>query len=147
MTDTKTVKIGDAEFTLRVIDRRLWNALMQKTAAASKSWKSQLKKLTASDLSKSKEEISKILLDGIDPEELAKSNELLYLAQWEVIRNGVVAHAGIKKPSGEEIPAVKTEAGVLHDDTVNLYDLREYFIRLYSEIVAFNTTSEEERKN
>lgn len=147
MTDTKTVKIADAEFTLRMIDRRTWKKLMVETAKTTETWRGAYTKLSADDLKKPAEELTMIVLQNLSPGQIAESNIALYESQWRVIKSGVIAHKGILDREGKEITLTKDDGGVVADGTIDLYDLRGYFLPLYTEVLKFNNLSDDDKKN
>lgn len=143
LTETKQHKIGDAEFTIGVIDRRRFHGIKTRFLAPTKFLTSmtqeEIKTLTPA-------QIGQKAIEGLTPEQIQKNEELAFSAQWDLVKYGVRAHA-IKDSAGAEVALVKDDGGCVADSTLELYDLNGFLSPLANEIFIFNTMSESQKKN
>jgi hypothetical protein len=132
LNETKLVKIGDAEFTVGVISRRLWRNLSIKLGKVSGIIeKFKGKKMEDISLDKEFQEVSGEIQDSY----------------FELVRLGLKNHSNLKTGDGKEIPFVKDAKGFASEATVELYDFNGILIDLGLEVLSFNQVAETERKN
>ena len=133
MSEIKKLKIGEAEFTIGFISRRVWFVISSRMAFCFSSVRKAIDK---------PDEIEKL-----SPDEMLKANTELMHVYWDVIKHGVKDHAGLLAEDGKPVPLVKDDLGVVSDGTIELYQINGFFNQLASEIVSFNTLTEAAKKN
>ncbi len=137
-SDTEKIKVDGAEFTLKVIDPKSFRKLSAKLSMARTLLNGGKSGFSESDLEKAKLE---------SEERYLEAEEKLQEAFREFVRHGVSAHSGIKRKNGEDVPFKVGDDGLISDETIALYDLQRWILRLGNEVITFNTLSEDERKN
>lgn len=136
--ETKEFEIKDATFTIRSLDAKTYRRLVSRL-----SFKNAiLKNITQTSAA---EELKKLLID--DPAEYEAADEEAYRALVDFIRHGVAGHSGIKKSDGSEVPFLTNDDGLVSERTIEVYDQLRIALRLASEVITFNTLSDEDRKN
>lgn len=132
LSETKTIKIEDAEFVIGVIPKRLWRDLSLRLGASS-GLLGKFKDRTTSEITS-------------DPEFRTASKEVTE-CYFELARLGVRGHSNIKSAGGSDIPFKKDEKGYADPSMVEIYDLNEILVPLGIEVLNYNQVSETERKN
>lgn len=138
LSDTHVVLIDRAEFLLKVIEPKTFRRLSARLSRARMVLNGGKPGLSAADVEKVKLE---------DEERYLEAEEMLQDAFREFVRHGVSGHSGIKKKTGEEVLFKADDGGLVSDETLELYDLQRWILRLGNEVIGFNTLSEDERKN
>lgn len=138
LTDTGKFKIGTAEFTLRVLDAKTYKRLASNLTSATKLLTGGRAGLRAEDL---KEALA------FPAEKLLEAEEALQKAYVDFIRHGVAGHKGITRRGGEELFFAQAADGTVHEDTLAVYDLQRWNVRLGQAVMEFNGITEEEEKN
>jgi hypothetical protein len=133
MDETKKIKIGEVEFTIGFISRRVWFAISSRMAFCFSNVKKAIEK---------PDEIEKL-----SPDEMMKANVELMNVYWDVIKHGVKDHTGLFYNDQKPVAFVKDDLGVVSDQTIELYQLNGFFNQLASEIISFNTLTEDAKKN
>lgn len=143
LTETKQINVGDATFTIGIIDRRRFHGIRVRyftpTKFLTKLNPEELKGLSPAEIGLKAEE-------GMSPEQVQTNEEIFFGAQWDLLKYGVKAHA-IKDGEGKEIPLIKDDGGCVADQTIEFYDLNKFFSKVANEVFIFNTVSEEDKKN
>lgn len=131
ITDTKTVTLNDAEFTIGIISRKKWIELWSKL------------RLFRAMLGEIESEGGK----AVPQEKLYEADEKFEITFWDLIKHGVKSHKGLKDKSGDEVAFKKDKDGLLDDSVIELYHLNGLFVSLGSEVMTFNSLTEDDRKN
>lgn len=156
LSDTKKIEIGEAVFTIGIVNRLKWLEISSRREMAFRKFRNLYSavasaidpsKLTPEELQSQAADLSKKALEGMTDEEIHKANMEMVKAHWDLIRHGVVAHSGIKDRDGSEIPFKKDDGGVASDSVIGLYELCGFFTKLAEEVRAFNEQSEQDKKN
>lgn len=136
--ETTTFKIEDAEFTIRVISRKVFRKLGSKLVKV-------ISKVRGTDdtAALTPERIKEI----VSSEDGLEAGEALIEAYAEYVRHGIVGHSGLKTAAGVELPFEKEVDGTVSPKTIDLYDNNGFISKLAVEVLNFNTLSEKERKN
>lgn len=137
INETKKFTIEDAEFTIRVIPRKVFRKLGMKLAKGV----SRIKGQGSDPFTPEK------IREFVQSDEGLEAGEALIEAYSEYVRAGVAGHSGIKTAEGAEIPFEKAEDGTVSEKTLELYDHNGLINKLAVEILKFNTLSDTERKN
>lgn len=130
LTETRKVKIKDAEFTIGFIPRRIWKDLIMR--------------LSALDILKYKN-IGSDKFDIKSPE-FKKSQQVMDEVYWQMVQCAVKGHSDLLNSNGKAIPFVSKD-GKVSDDIMDIYDLNSLIYGLGKEIMDFNTLSEDDKKN
>ena len=134
LSDKFEVKIKDAAFVLKVLSSKTYRSLI-----------SRLSFLRELSNKVTKESLEK--LEAQDPQKYEEVNEKLHGVFRDFIKQGVVGHSGITKKDGSDVPFVTDEKGLVSEETLDAYDLLRITYSLASEVIAFNTMPEIDRKN
>ena len=134
LTDKHEIKIKDATFTARVLSSKTYRNLI-----------SRLSFLRELSNQVTKESLEK--LEAQDPKKYEEVNEKLHDVFRDFIRQGVAGHSGITKKDGSDVAFLADEKGLVSDETLDAYDLLRVTYSLASEVIAFNTMPETDRKN
>lgn len=144
LTETKDLKIEGVSFTIGIIDRRKFYPIkmrfLAQTRFLSDLSKEELRGLTPA-------EIGKKATQGFTPIQIQEMRELVFSAQWDMVKYGLRAQSGFLDSEGKEILLVKDDGGCVADQTIDLYELNGLLSPLANEIFIFNTATEEEKKN
>ena len=132
LSETKTVKIQDAEFVIGIIPKRLWRSVSLKLGGTQKMFQ-KFKDVGYEEFSR-------------DPEFRQASSEIAD-AYFELVQLGVRGHSNLKNKDSKDIPFEKNEKGYVSDLVVEIYDLNELLIPLGLEVLSFNTATESEKKS
>ncbi|OGW80011.1 MAG: hypothetical protein A3G33_08090 [Omnitrophica bacterium RIFCSPLOWO2_12_FULL_44_17] len=135
--DSKVVSIKGFEFTIGVINRQTFRKL---SAALDKSKSALLGR--AGEIKA--EDIERIRIE--EPDRFYDVMEQMTQAYKGFVRYGVTGHKGLLNKKGEEISFTK-EGDIVSEKTLELYELNSLTIELGNAVIAFNTLSDEERKN
>ena len=138
LQDTQNVTIDGAEFVLKVIEPKIFRRLSAKLSRARMLLNGGKPSFSQVDFEKLKLENEEKYLEG---------EEMLQEGFRDFVRHGVSSHSGIKRKNGEEVQFKLDESGVVSDETITLYDLQRWILRIGNEVISFNTLSEDERKN
>lgn len=133
LSDKFEVKIKDAAFVLRVLSSKTYRSLISRL--------SFLRELSNKVTKESFEN-----LKAQDPQKYEEVNEKLHEVFRDFIRQGVSGHSGITKKDGSDVPFVADEKGLVSEETLEAYELLHITYILASEVIAFNTVPETDRK-
>ena len=134
LSDRHEVTIKDAVFVLKVLDSKTYRSLI-----------SRLSFLRELSNKVTKESLEK--LEAEDPKKYEEVNEKLHEVFRDFIKQGVAGHSGITKKDGTEVPFVADEKDLVSDETLEAYERLHVTYVLASEVIAFNTMPEPDRKN
>jgi hypothetical protein len=132
------VLIDGAEFLLKVIEPKTFRRLSARLSRSRMFLNGGKPGLSVGD-------VEKVKLD--DEGKYLEAEEMLQDAFREFVRHGVSGHSGIKKKTGEEVLFKADDGGLVSDETLELYDLQRWILRLGNEVISFNALSEDDRKN
>ncbi|GEM_PF-2986860 len=138
LEDTHVVLIDGVEFLLKVIEPKTFRRLSARLSRSRMFLNGGKPGLSVGDVEKVKIE---------DEGKYLEAEEMLQEAFRDFVRHGVSGHSGIKKKSGEEVLFKADDGGLVSDETIALYDLQRWILRLGNEVISFNALSEDERKN
>lgn len=131
LSETKIVKINDAEFTIGMVSRRNWRGISSKLGIAA----GLIKKY-----------------EGKPFEEMAKDKEFIAASEdmqdvyYDLVKQGVKDHKNLLKADGSKIEFNLVD-GTVDPKVLDIYDLNGLLIQLGTEVLNFNTLGGEERKN
>ena len=134
LTDRHEVQIKDATFILKVLDSKTYRSLISRLAF--------LRELSGKV---TKEGFEK--LETEDPKKYEEVNERLHEVFRDFIKQGVAGHLGITKKDGTDVPFVADEKDFVSDETLETYERLHVTYVLASEVIAFNTMPEPDKKN
>ena len=120
--DQKKFKIGDAEFSIRVLDRKTYSKLLAQFMHARETAKTNT------------------------VEERHASEDALNNALKEFVRAGVSGHSGIERGDGSPFAFLTDEQGVA-PEIVAAYEDQGWIPRLGAEVINVNGLNEGEIKN
>lgn len=132
LSETKTIKIDDAEFVIRFIPRKIWRKISGRFSSAMKVLSKYPKNAPL----------------PFDDPECRQMNTELEEVYRDLASYGVARHANLKKKDGSEIQfETKLEDGRLPDQLLEIYDLNGLLPRIGNEIILFNSMTETDQKN
>lgn len=134
LSETKSIKIDDAEFVVGIVSRKNWRDIANRFNQAT----TVIRKYREPGKEQKTEEI--LQLAQKDPE-YAKYDNLLQEVYRDCCRLGVKGHSGITDSKDQPI---KFE---MNDQLMEIYELNKLDIRLGMEVYAFNTMTEGDQKN
>jgi len=134
LTETKQVKVKDIDFEIRFISRKIWRSIPSRLASCFSVFGSGNDNLQEK-------------MSGANKEDVKEASIELQDVYTELVKYGVLSHSGIVDEEDKEIPASKDDDGNLGSETIDLYDLNGLLVPLASEILAFNTLSDGDKKN
>lgn len=134
LLDKHEVKVQDVTFVLRTLNSKTYRSLISRL--------SFLRELSNKVTKESFEN-----LKAQDPQKYEEVNEKLHDVFRDFIKQGVVGHTGITKKDGSDVLFAADEKGLLSDETLDAYELLHITYVLASEVIAFNTMPETDRKN
>lgn len=133
LSESKAIRIGDCEFTIRMIPRRIF------------------KKLSV-ELAKKQGQAQALRYDptahaGImPPPEVIEASSGLVETFLEICKNGVIGHSGLQNAKGVAITFETNGDKLVSDSTLDIYELNGFISELASNIVEFNTLLLEDKK-
>jgi len=137
MNETKQIEIEGVQFTIQVIKRKIFRKLTSELAQAKLE-------VAGFDEALTKEKLDQIQKEK--PQEFFRATSKLSEVYFDFVRYGTLGHKDFKASNGQEIPFVK-DGEAVSEETLDHYDLNGFILKLGTEVMAFNTLSEAERKN
>lgn len=131
LSETQSIKINDAEFTIGVISRKAWRDI-QKNLRISGQF--------------SKKNEGKVFSEIEQDPEFEKANEALTQAYRDMVQYGIKDHKGINNSKGQPIPC-NLSGGFLSQETLDLYEVNGLLIKLGTEVLNFNVMTVDDQKN
>ena len=131
ISETKTIKIGDAEFTIGFISRRQWRKMSSRFTEP----------FTTIKNSRNEDGTFKV-----SPESMKASEELqdVYL---DMIKYSVRDHKNLKRNDGTDISFQKDSDGNVSPLLLDTYDLNNLTAPLGMEVLMFNVMTDSDQKN
>lgn len=136
--DTRVVNVEGAEFTVRALDTATYERLIAKLALARLALNPEGKDVKAEDIKRLREQ---------DFDKYLEANRALMDAYEGFVKAGVTGHAGILRRDKTEVVFKADPDGTASKETLDLYRSQRWTSTLANEVIAFNTISEQERKN
>ncbi|MBI5147767.1 MAG: hypothetical protein HZA37_01285, partial [Parcubacteria group bacterium] len=133
--ETKEIEIKDATFTIKCLDAKTYRRLTSRL-----SFKNTILKSISNGLGA--EELKNLMKS--DPAEYQEADEKAYEALVDFIRHGVSGHTGIQKSDGSDVPFLADDDGLVSQETIEVYDQLRITFVLASEVISFNTLSDED---